>query len=160
MGVDYQNGKIYKIKHIDESGMEYIGSTTQSLKHRLMKHKMQSRYDECLKYNWINYFGWNNFVIELIEDYPCNNKLELIQREQYWFEMLKPILNDKYAFGANTERYKQSRIKNKIEEYQKNYRKKHKDESFVCNCKGKYTRYNKSNHEMTKKHINYLNSLK
>jgi hypothetical protein len=49
---------------------------------------------------------------------------------------------------------------NKKKEYQKVYYEKNKDnikgkmkEKILCECGGEYTKYNKNNHDKTKKHI-------
>lgn len=41
----------------------------------------------------MNEIGWNNVKIILIESYPCDNREELIKREQYWIDQLHPLLN-------------------------------------------------------------------
>jgi Uri superfamily endonuclease len=69
---DYQKGKIYKLW--SPQGNEiYIGSTVNSLAKRLGHHKTDSRCNS--KYLFENY---DVVKIELIEEYPCNNKMELL----------------------------------------------------------------------------------
>ena len=81
--MDYSKGKIYKI--IDESnGDLYIGSTCQELKHRFQTHHLFYGRE---KYNKIK----SNCKISLIEEYPCNNKRELEEREQYWMDKIDCI---------------------------------------------------------------------
>jgi predicted GIY-YIG superfamily endonuclease len=69
---DYQKGKIYKLW--SPQGNEiYIGSTINPLAKRLGHHK--SHYNNCnSKYLFENY---DVVKIELIEEYPCNNKMEI-----------------------------------------------------------------------------------
>lgn len=73
----YSQGKIYKL-YTKESDECYIGSTIQPLWRRLQVHKYPSnrcRSRELFeKYNYVE--------IELLEEYPCNCRYELEQREK------------------------------------------------------------------------------
>jgi len=72
---DYEQAKIYKLW--SPQGQEiYIGSTTQSLAVRKAKHK--HRLDCCSK---ILFEKYDDVRIELIEEFPCKNKMELNRRE-------------------------------------------------------------------------------
>tara|TARA_R110001592_G_scaffold346885_1_gene639753 strand:+ start:106 stop:558 length:453 start_codon:yes stop_codon:yes gene_type:complete len=82
--VNYQNGKIYKI-YCDENDDIYYGSTTQELYMRLRQHK-------TLKYVSRNIMK-NTYHIELVELYPCNNRIELETRERYYIENNKCVNN-------------------------------------------------------------------
>jgi GIY-YIG catalytic domain-containing protein len=91
--IDYQKGKIYMIvgKKINKI---YIGSTTYTLAHRLEGHK-----DDYFK--WLN--GKPKYVssykiieagetlILLLENYPCETKKQLHERESYWIKKYRPI---------------------------------------------------------------------
>jgi hypothetical protein len=82
---DYSKGKIYKI--VDESNEDvYIGSTIQSLDERFNGHHIFTDYDKnkC------------DCKISLIEDYPCNSKQELEQREKYFIQTNDCINKMKY----------------------------------------------------------------
>lgn len=91
----YQNGKIYKIT-CNKTGMVYIGSTIQTLKTRLGKHKT----DYTLTQKGIN--RWNREVfkvlenddynMELIEEYPCETKKQLLIREGE-HQIVTPCIN-------------------------------------------------------------------
>jgi hypothetical protein len=85
--VNYQKSKIYKITFNGE--MKYVGSTVQPLKDRLSGHKTKV----CVVKTEGDKIGWENVMIILIENYKCNNKEELTQREQYWINELRPSLN-------------------------------------------------------------------
>jgi len=116
----YINGKIYKIV-CNITDDVYIGSTIQTLKRRLKKHMAM----DCISKEIIKN---GNYKIELIEDYPCNNKRELELREQYYIDNNKCI-NIKNAYTDRKEYNKEYRIKNKnkIKEYDKEYNIKNKD---------------------------------
>jgi len=84
--VNYQLGKIYKI--VDLSTYEcYVGSTCQpTLAKRLQGHVRQYRQYSKGKMRFTTSFliiANNNYDIELIEDYPCDSKVELHKRERY-----------------------------------------------------------------------------
>tara|TARA_R110002110_G_scaffold183735_1_gene390460 strand:+ start:136 stop:576 length:441 start_codon:yes stop_codon:yes gene_type:complete len=71
---DYKNTKIYKL--YNETGDTYIGSTTLPLTRRLSKHKSDAKYSSkhttCVSRELFE--NNNNVMIELIEDFPCENK--------------------------------------------------------------------------------------
>ena len=81
--LDYNNGKIYKIINFTNDKI-YIGSTTSSLSKRLSEHKKVGRKNDLHKPFYKDLFeniGKEYFEILLIEEYPCNSKLELERRE-------------------------------------------------------------------------------
>jgi len=90
---DYSTGKIYRLRNtVDEK--TYIGSTRQTLQERMHKHKHQATARPTQKvYAHLNTIGWQNVSIELIENYPCENKAELCEREHHWCRTAKPELN-------------------------------------------------------------------
>lgn len=76
---DYSKAKIYKIV-CNTTGEQYFGSTIQPLSTRLGEHK------RTLKYSSSEIIKRNNFEIILCENYPCNNREELVSRERFWIE--------------------------------------------------------------------------
>ena len=103
---DYINGKIYCIRnHINDK--IYVGSTCQSLSKRMAYHR-----DDCMKsnrntliYNMMRDLGRDNFYIELIEGYPCENSNQLTRREGELMRELKASLNQVIA-GRTRGEYK------------------------------------------------------
>ena len=84
----YQDGKIYKITS-KQTDKIYVGSTIQTLDERMKHHKtdMKRFYvssAEILKYD--------DCIIELIEDCPCDSKKKLFEREQYYIDLYKDII--------------------------------------------------------------------
>jgi len=73
---DYKNGKIYKLWSIEGDDI-YIGSTTDALHKRLNGHK--TKKNKCN--SKILFEKYNDVKIELIEEYPCENKQQLNRRE-------------------------------------------------------------------------------
>tara|TARA_R110000764_G_scaffold20898_2_gene53251 strand:- start:351 stop:806 length:456 start_codon:yes stop_codon:yes gene_type:complete len=98
---NYQNGKIYKIYH-QQNEKIYIGSTTQTLSQRLAEHKKKlTCRSKCL-------FNYETLpTIELLENYSCNSKLELRQREQNYLDLYEDIkLNIQRAVMTKEDRNK------------------------------------------------------
>ena len=91
---DYNNGKIYQLIFGDRPE-RYIGSTTRELHQRLSGHR-STMASEKIK-NLVDIVGRMNVKIVLIEYFPCNDKNELLKREQYWIDELKPVLNTQPA---------------------------------------------------------------
>ena len=183
---DYSNGKIYKII-CDETEKIYIGSTVQSLTKRFQKHKSHHISWKNGKYNYISIFkmfdeyGKQNCNIELIENYPCDNKKVLELREAYfirnnncynkyipgrtlkeYYEVNKKKIKEdqKKYYENNKEKYKDT--KKKYYEDNKEVRKKYYEynkerinEKHNCECGGKYTSHHKATHLKTKKHEAY-----
>ena len=163
MDSKYKNGKIYKLVS-SGTPVVYYGSTTQSLATRLSKHK--GRNDCCSK----ELFDAGEVSIVLVEEFPCNNKYELLARERIYIEFMlnnfthRVICNKKIPTRTNSEYYRDNR--EHINEYCRKYKQNNKDslnerasEKFNCECGGKYTRNHKLCHFKTKKHIAYINSV-
>jgi len=88
--MDYKNGKIYRIV-CNETGLCYVGSTTQTLTKRLSRHKLNFRQYLNEKYHYVSSFDIlekNNYDIVLIEEYPCENKNQLHKRERHYIETM------------------------------------------------------------------------
>ena len=115
--VNYKDSKVYKIV-CNITGEIYIGSTTQpTLAMRLATHKQHS--NSCKSKQIIER---GNYIITLIENYPCNNRDELHSRERYYIDT-NCCINKKKPLTP-LER----------ETYSKDYRNSHKD-YFKVKCK-------------------------
>ena len=80
VGVDYKNGKIYKIVN-DVNEKIYIGSTTQPLHKRMHSHRTAIKTKTSNLHSAMKELGVEHFQIILIEDFPCASKRELEARE-------------------------------------------------------------------------------
>lgn len=122
----YSNGKIYKIVD-NTNGNIYIGSTIEKLEKRLWKHKSKYKiYLETL-YNELSSFKIlenNNYYIELLENYPCNNKRELEQKEAEYIEKLDNV-NKMIPF--KTEEEQAIRQKEYMKKYNREYKEKNRE---------------------------------
>ena len=125
---DYDNGKIYQLVFGDRPE-RYVGSTTQELHQRLSGHRSTNASSKVKKL--VDAVGRMNVRIILIEDYPCSNKNELLSREQYWIDKLKPDVNIKPAYIEDDiidEKTKQEREKEIKQRQQEKEKEKEKNE--------------------------------
>jgi hypothetical protein len=73
---NYQNGKVYSIRSRSNLDLVYIGATTQPLSVRFGEHKKLSN-----KTSSKQIIDLGDAYIELIENYSCNSREELLKRE-------------------------------------------------------------------------------
>jgi len=106
---DYKQGKIYTLRCKTDDTLIYVGCTTELLSRRMSKHK----YDSINKpticfYQYIN--DWNDWYIELYENYPCENKEQLNKREG---EIIREIgtVNKSIAGRTRQEWYEDNKEK-------------------------------------------------
>jgi len=91
---DYSKCLIYKLccKNLYIKDF-YIGSTCNFRK-RKHQHKFDCGNKNIKVYKFIrDTGGWENWDMILVEEYPCENKLQKEKRERYWIDELKPNLN-------------------------------------------------------------------
>lgn len=176
----YNNGKIYKIVDVGYNQC-YIGSTCESLSQRMARHRQAHTFFKnggrigATVCHMFDEFGVDNCKIELIENYPCDNKEELLKREGYHIYNNECI--NRCLTGRTPKEYKQyynplnrEKIKSGLKEWyertkeerkhiNKQYRDNHKEESKVrqsqtveCeNCGSIITIYKLNRHKETKK---------
>jgi hypothetical protein len=89
--VNLEQAKIYKI-YSPSNNVSYIGSTTLPLNMRLSLHKTNKAY--CSSKNVICY---DDCKIELIEMFPCANKIELYKREGHHIKNTSGCVNMRIA---------------------------------------------------------------
>ena len=108
---DYNDGRIYSLV-CNETGLEYIGSTCDTLCRRLQGHKTKyGKWKNGLenKCGSFRILEGGNYSINLVENYPCNNKKELNIRERYWYDEYKKNgsnlcnINSPYRFYADLQ---------------------------------------------------------
>ena len=153
----YQNGKIYCIRNTVNKDI-YIGSTTQALSRRMVKHRSKAKSEEANHYKiykLMNSIGVDTFYIEHLVDCPCQSLEHLRAEEGKWIrdmgtlngriagrdqvqryaEEKETILNNQKQYYKENkevidERNKQWRAEHQEEqkEYHKNYREEHKEQ--------------------------------
>ena len=133
--VNYRNGKIYRLV-CNNSGKQYIGSTTTKLTIRLCQHKKLFKDGRSGTSREILQNG--NYNIILLEDFPCDRKEQLLQRERFYIETMECV-NKKIPLRTHHEWYEDNREeyiarqtiwnnnnKDKLREYQNKFRNKNK----------------------------------
>ena len=111
----YQKSKIYKICSTKTESV-YIGSTYQTLKSRFSGHKSTHKSGKKkITSSIIFNYGVEYAYIELLEEYPCNSRDELLKREGELMRTMKNCINkenpydnylDKRIELKNSEEYK------------------------------------------------------
>ena len=164
----YNKGKIYKITSPNTEEV-YYGSTILSLKHRFRSHT-KNNDDRSYSKKIIEY---GDAKIELIENYPCETKQELLWRERYYFDnfecvnKMKPIQSKEeereYQKKIRKEYYKKNKERIKIQT--QNYRNENKEKVELCGnkykeiklscrvCKLEMIKHSFTRHEKTKRHL-------
>ena len=167
---NYLNSVIYKIEHINNPELIYVGSTTNFIRRRA-DHKKNCNKETNKKYNIKLYQmmrqngGFNEFKIMIIKNYPCNNKIELVIEEEKHRKEFQTTLNSIRAHTTTEERkeqqqktdkkyYKQNKeqIIEQVKEYyeaNKEQIKKQKKEYYEDN-KEQIAEYNKEYYENNK----------
>lgn len=131
----YENGKIYKL--VCKDGHYYIGSTITELNKRFVchKHTIKNKLIEG-NYSYLYNIPISDINIELIENYPCETKKELLQREELYINKSigDPLcLNTFHAYQTPEEKkeYDRKYYQNNLEqvkETQKKYYESNKNE--------------------------------
>jgi hypothetical protein len=168
--IDYSKTVMYKIVSNDLNILEcYVGSTTDFTK-RKCAHKSyctnaNGKHYNLKVYQFIRDNGnWVNWSMILIEMYPCVNHLESLQRERFWCENLNATLNSVVPSRTKQE-YDKDHTEHK-KQYDELYReehidhiKKHNNTILICECGSSHTRINKSRHERSEKHKEYVENI-
>jgi hypothetical protein len=141
----YTNGKVYKLYNKINDKF-YIGSTCDTLDRRKSKYNCDAKRKPNSKLSKeINSIGWKddqnrcNWLIELLEAFPCNSKTELETREGYYQRKFieshpEQILNQRNEGNEPGEVQKRASKKytithsEKIKEQKSKYREKKGDE--------------------------------
>ena len=186
MSNKYHNSKIYGIRNTVNDDI-YIGSTSSDLCKRMVKHRSTAKQEPNKSpfHLYMNENGIDNFYIELVEEYSCENIEQLRKREG---EIIREMgsLNHKIAGRTKAEYGKEYKAKNKDkinerrnerrkenpektkEEYKKwgaLYRERHPEKikawhttKVECECGGRYTLSHKAEHFKSQRHQNFLNN--
>lgn len=94
----YKDFVIYKIYQLDNPEILYIGSTL-NFSRRKSQHKKSTMNRRSKKYKYPLYKyirgcgGFNNFTMEIVEEYPCKTKADGLKREKELIEFYKAKLN-------------------------------------------------------------------
>jgi len=142
---DYQKGKIYKLWSPSKN-LVYYGSTTQTLCQRLAEHK----YKKSRQCTSSLILDCDDYKIELVEDYPCNNKQQLMKKESEYIRNNKCVnvrIEDRTDEEYAKEHKEQTSKTNKI--YYKNNKEQKSKTSKIYYEKNK-DKINKQNNQRRK----------
>lgn len=165
---DFQKGKIYRLKS-KSSGKTYIGSTVQLLRDRLYTHKSKTDSESKI------IIDENDYEIELLCDYPCNNLKELRRKEGEYIlkekELIKELCVNKAIAGRTRKEYRQDH-KERLAQETKEYYNKNKsrlqaiqtdsrrNDIITCECCDcEMQKHSLPRHLKSPKHIFNLNKI-
>jgi hypothetical protein len=162
MPTNYSNGIIYKLCCKDANITDiYIGSTT-SFRARKTQHKWCCNTPHDKSYNRLCYStirangGFTNWDMVEIEKFDATDKRELLSRERYWIELLRPSMNKAIPGRTGAEWFQDNAEKRK--EQMKQYRIDTDDRlkaKHTCDCGKIYTHSHIARHLRTTKHREY-----
>ena len=133
--IDYQNTIIYKIQHIDNPELLYVGSTVDFVK-RKYNHKSDCgnpKKNHKKVYTMINQNGgWDMFNMVELYKFPCENKRQAECEEDRCMREINATLNKNRAFTTIEDTLKKKKEyyehnKKQILEKCKHYREQNKE---------------------------------
>ena len=159
---DYSQGKIYCIRnHINDD--IYIGSTCQTLSQRMALHRYDSIKPKCQNtkiYSHMSENGRDNYYIELIEDYPCENTYQLKKREGELIREMKPALNINIPSRTNQEYRQEETEKLKLIKSKSNAKYRNNNSENIKQKKKEYREQNVEHIRQKMKEYRELNAEK
>jgi len=148
--INFSNTSIYKIQHINNDDLLYIGSTTDFIR-RKYSHKSHCNNPNSKAYNIKLYQmirdngGWPCFKMIELKQFPCNNSREAQAEEDRVMIEMKSIMNDRRSF-RNMAQYRIDRAE-------------HINRKVTCEC-GCIIRYDNFNrHKKSNKHKKIMENI-
>jgi len=155
--IDYSKSVIYTIIHVNDTSLNYVGSTT-SFVDRKKNHKKDCKSSQFKLYVMVrDNGGWDNFIMKPYKVFPCNSSIELHIEEERCRIELNATLNSQRCYTTE-EQKKEQNLENSKDYYdlkKEEILEKHK-EKYTCECGSVLRKSDKSTHNQTKKHIKYL----
>ena len=153
----YSNGKIYKLIN-DDMNLVYYGSTVQPLYKRMYSHK------NFTKDNYVchssDLFLYGTCKIVLVEEYPCENRQQLLMRERFHIDnnncvnKNRPIITVEERIEYKKEFSKTPEALKKCQNYKKENQKilsEIRKTKVKCDvCQVEVTKYNLNRHKKSK----------
>ena len=180
---DYSKNIIYKIQHNDDDSLLYVGHTTNFIKRKSL-HKYHCETHPSPVYKMIrDNGGWECFTMIVIQNFPCETKMEARIEEDRMMREMKASMNTRRVFTSPQERQEKNREYNQenrepIREYKKTYQQANKEslceyqkeyyqenkellsekakEPIECECGCIIRKSDLAKHKKTKKHLNNL----
>ena len=141
--IDYSNCCIYKIEHIENDTLIYVGHTT-NFKQRKADHKKNCNNESNKTFNLKLYSmirengGFEMFKMIEVEKYPCNDRREAEKREDELMKELKATMNKIKSFRTEEDKIKykeEYNKKTKEQRKQNNEDSKEKLKQYIVNLK-------------------------
>jgi hypothetical protein len=178
---DYKQGKIYTIRCKYDDSLIYVGSTVERLCVRMARHRASSKQDKCINfplYQEVNKTNWEDWYIELYENYACETKEQLNKREGSIIREIGTL--NKLIAGRTDEEYRRDnaeKIKERkkeyrqenaerIKEWKKEYRRENsalinerQREKINCECGAIITRCGFARHKRSDKHAKKMEKM-
>jgi len=159
--MDYSKCSIYKIEHIENESLVYVGHTTNFNK-RKGEHKSNCKNENDKKFNYKLYEmirdngGFDRFKMIEVEEYPCKDKREAERRENEVMKELKASMNTMKSFLTEEYRkYYNKEYRETNKDYYKEYRETNKEkiQEYYETNKEKIQEYKKEYRETNKEKI-------
>ena len=136
---DYSKGKVYCLRNRAENDkMVYVGSTVRNLSERMSEHRRGIKeYPTFKLYELMGRVGVEHFHIELLADFPCERKEQLLAEEGRLIRlhnMVEEGTNVKWTGRSRAETVKacadayRSTHKEELKEKERTYREAHREE--------------------------------
>ena len=132
-------GRIYKLTS-PQTELVYVGSTTESIKSRMSKHKTNYKRYQDKKHNYISsheILKHGDANIELLEQKEYKDKKEMFERERFFMNSIENTVNKNRCGVSHKETVEKD------------------GEKYKCDCGGVYTRKNRNAHNKSKRHMNH-----
>lgn len=95
---DYQKGIIIKLSSLksDKCYISYSGLPYDEFKNEILKNYIEYKAG---RHGYVKYFelidlGYNDFIIEIIENYSCNSKTDLIKKRNEYIKRIPNCINN------------------------------------------------------------------
>jgi len=91
---------VYIYQYLDDETVYYIGSAVNlSQRFRQHRYRVSRSVKSCpFFYNYVSKYGWNKFRFGILE--YVNSNQDLVNREQFYLDLLKPTLNINKTAGS------------------------------------------------------------
>ena len=175
---DYSKSVIYKL-YDNTNEDTYYGSTCNKLRFRIKDHKNKALSKTVIHNCKSKSIILNDdYTYSVVEEYPCETKLQLHTRERWWIENNKcvnkniPSRTQKEWFDSNSEENKQKckiYYENNQEEMKIYFNKYNKDNKetnktkrsvkILCECGIEVSKGGITRHRKSPKHIKLMSCL-
>ena len=158
--IDYSKTIIYKLEHIENEDLVYVGHTTSWDEHKY-QHKSRCNNEKDKKFNLKVYQmirengGWDCFQMLEVEKYPCKDKREAEKRETEIMKELKPKMNSNNSYITEDDLKEYHKKYNIINKELRSIKNKEYRENNIEKLKEKEKEYRENNKELIKQRYHH-----